>query len=99
MAIGMVATGADLVRERDVGVQVRVPGTGVAVLEGSGEEPGGLDLLLPAVTDPGQCGLRLQPAEGVGQRLVMGLLHRLPGRGRASAHNSDADFTGVNTRS
>ena len=46
-AVGMVIAGADLVRDRHVGVQVGVAGAGVAVVEPGGEETAGLDCCSP----------------------------------------------------
>ena len=65
----VVVAGADLVRDRQMSVQVRVAGARVAVVERGGEEAAGLDLLLPGVPDPGERGLPLEPGKGVGDRL------------------------------
>jgi hypothetical protein len=77
--VGMVVDCPDLVRDRQMGVQVVVAGAGLAVVERSGQEPAGLHLLLAAVTDPRERRLLLQPAQRVRHRLVVGVLHRLPG--------------------
>ncbi len=45
--------GLHLVRHRDMGVQVRVPGPAVAVGERAGDQPGDVDLTYPARTLPG----------------------------------------------
>ena len=44
------AQGLHLVRDRDMGVQVRVAGAGVAVGERGGDQPGDVDLAYPART-------------------------------------------------
>jgi len=55
----------DLVGERDVGVQVRVAGVGVAVVERRGQDAGGVQLLHPGVPAAGVDRLFLEPADGV----------------------------------
>ena len=47
-AVRPVKTRPDLVRHRDVGVQVRVAGSGLEVVERSGDQPVGVDLEPPA---------------------------------------------------
>ena len=48
------AQGLHFVRDRDMGVQVRVAGAGVAVGERGGDQPGDVDLAYPARTLPGE---------------------------------------------
>ena len=60
----------DLVGHRDVGVQVRVPGAGVAVHERRRHEPFDVDLPDPVGAAAGEGDLPLQPRQSV--------LHRLP---------------------
>jgi len=55
----------DLVGDRDVGVQVRVTGAGVSVVERRGQDAGGVQLLHPGVPAAGVDRLPLQPADGV----------------------------------
>ena len=92
--------GADLVRHGDVGVQIRVTGTRIAVRERGRYESGGLHLGRSTVAASGVAGVLLQPADRVGRRRRDGSLRsarRLPA-GRL-AHNADTLFTGENVRS
>jgi len=68
-----------------MGVQVRVTGTGLPVVERRRDQPG-----------PGERGLPLDPAQRRTDRGVVGVLDRLPGR---LVHSTDADFIGVKTSS
>lgn len=65
--------GLHLVRDSDVGVQVRVAGPGVTVGERGGDQPARGDLSDTAGAPACEDGVLLQPVEGVGDRLVMGL--------------------------
>ena len=66
--------GLDLVRDRDVGVQVGVPGAGVAVGERGRDEPGDVDLAHPSGAFAGVQGVLLDERQGVGDGLVVRLL-------------------------
>ena len=66
--------GLDLVRHRDVGVQVRVPGAGVAVGERGRDQAGDVDLADPVGALPGVQGVLLDERQGVGDGLVVGQL-------------------------
>jgi hypothetical protein len=57
--------GADLVGDRDMGVQIGVAVAGVPVGEGDGEQPGDVDLPDPAGTQAGVDRGALQPADRV----------------------------------
>ena len=63
--------GADLVADRDVGVQVRVAGARVAVGERGRDQPGRVDLGDAVGAAPGVGGVLLQPADRVPHRLVV----------------------------
>lgn len=60
-------------RDRDVGVQVRVTGAGVQVVEGCRCQAAGVDLLEPAVPGASDRGLLLEPS----QRVLPGVRVRL----------------------
>ena len=63
-------------------MQVGVTGARVAMVERGGEEPASLDLRLAPVADPGKGGLAFQPGQGVGDRVVVGGIDLVAGRGR-----------------
>ena len=69
--------GADLVRDGDVGVQVRVTGAGVAVRERGRDQPGGVDLGDAVGAAAGVGGVLLQPADRVPHRLLVARRDRL----------------------
>ena len=74
-----------LVGDRDVGVQVRVPGAGVAVGERRGDQPAGLDLPGTAATFASEQHLALDEVQGVAYGGIVGGLDGtgdLPGRHR-----------------
>ena len=66
--------GLHLVRDRDMGVQVRVAGAGVAVGERGGDQPGDVHLAYPARTLPGEQRLILDEPQRLRDRGLMGLL-------------------------
>ena len=77
--------GLHLVRDRDMGVQVRVPGAGVAVGERGGDQPGDVHLTYPARTLPGIQRVILEEAQRGRDCGMMGLLDlRGDRRGRRS---------------
>jgi hypothetical protein len=57
-----------------MGVQVRVPGAGVAVGERGGDQPGHIDLAYPARTLPGEQRPILHKTQRGRDRSMMGLL-------------------------
>ena len=59
------------VGDQDVGVELRIAGTGGAVLEGGGEEAVAADELGATVTAPRPARLPLHVVEGTGQRLAL----------------------------
>jgi len=70
----------DLVREHDVGVQVRVRGAGVPVLERGGDHPLRADLAAPRRPDPGPHHLGLDELQHAGQGGPMGAVNLGAGR-------------------
>ena len=66
--------GLDLVRDGDVGVQVGVPSAGVAVGERGRDQPGDVDLALPAGTFAAVQDVLLQERQGIVDSLVVGQL-------------------------
>jgi hypothetical protein len=54
-----------------MGVQVGIPGAGIAVGERCGDEPFGVDLSDTVGADTGEGGVVLQPLQHVGHRLVV----------------------------
>ena len=69
--------GADLVRDRDVGVQIRIARAGVAVRERRRDQPSGVDLGDAVGAAAGVGGVLLQPADRVPHRLVVARGDRL----------------------
>ena len=63
-----------LVRHRDVGVQVGVPGPGVAVRERGRDQPGDVDLTDPVGALPRVQGVRLDEPQRVGDGVAVGEL-------------------------
>ena len=58
---------------RDMGVQVRVAGAGLAVVERRGDQTGRVDLGDAGVTGASERGMLLDPRERLADRLVMGV--------------------------
>jgi hypothetical protein len=65
--------GLHLVRHRHVGVQIRVPGSGVAVGERSRNQAADVDLPDPLRSGPGEQRMILDKGQGVPDRGLMGL--------------------------
>ena len=74
--------GLDLVGHRQVGVQVRVAGAGVAVDERSRDRTAHVDLAYPVAAGAGEQRVAFEVGQGVGHRLVVGGLDLVPDRGR-----------------
>ena len=91
---------ADLVGDRDVGVQVRVAGAGVAVVERRGEQAGGVQLLHPVAARRGcsAASRSSQPRTSATAAWCAAVICSATCRG-AIAHSADTDLTGVNVRS
>ena len=70
----------DLVRHRDMGVEIRVAGPGVPVMKHRRGHPGDIDLRLPPVPRPGERRMGLQPVQAVRDGGGVGVEDRLPGR-------------------
>ncbi len=70
--------GLHLVRDRDVGVQVGVPGAGVAVGERGRDQPGDVDLADPVGALAGVQGVRLDERQRVGDGVVVGRARSAP---------------------
>ena len=64
-------TGADLVRHRDVGVQVGISGARIAVRECRRDEPGAIDLGDALSAAAGVGGVLLEPADRVGNGVLV----------------------------
>ena len=99
-AVGVVVAGADLVRDRQVGVQVGVAGAGVAVVERRRPGSRGSRSAARRGRRPGRTRSR-PPARPGCWRPPRGGRPPPPAGCAAdpSAHSRDADFTGVKTRS
>ena len=67
--------GLHLVGDHDVGVQVRIAGAGVAVVERHGDEPGDGDLSDAALADASEGDLPLEQADRRSDRGLVGGLH------------------------
>jgi hypothetical protein len=67
--------GLHLVGDHDVGVQVRIAGAGVAVVERRGDEPGDGDLSDAALADASEGDLPLEQADRRSDRGLVGGLH------------------------
>ena len=74
--------GLDLVGHRQVGVQVRVAGAGVAVDERSRDRTAHVDLAHPVAAGAGEQRVAFEVGQGVGHRLVVGGLDLVPDCGR-----------------
>ena len=61
-----------------MGVQVRVAGPRLAMVEHRTYQPGGVDLGHPAPTDPGERRVLLQPADRGADRVMVSILDRGP---------------------
>ena len=66
--------GLHFVADRDVGVQVGVPGAGVAVIERGGDQPGGVDLGDTVGAHAGKAGVLLEEGQRFGDCLVVAVL-------------------------
>jgi hypothetical protein len=64
--------GLDLVRDRDVGVQIRVPGPGVSVGKGGGHEASDVDLPNPVSPLSGEQGVALDEGQRILHSSLMG---------------------------
>ena len=91
--------GLHLVGDRDVGVQVRVAGAGVAVGERRSRSAPRLDLPDAVAPLAGEQRLALEEGQRVGNGGVVGGLDRGPDRGRGDRPQRGHDFTGENVRS
>jgi hypothetical protein len=74
---------ADLVRHRDMGVQVRITRAGLAMVERRAHQTTGVALRDPAVTGPGERRMLLDPTDRRGDRFLMCGLHVPPYVGTA----------------
>ena len=70
------AEGLHLVADRDVGVQVRVAGAGVAVVECRGDQPGGVDLFDAVGAHAGKRRVLFEEGRARRRRLCGGRLRR-----------------------
>jgi len=66
---------ADLVADRDVGVQIGVPGARVAVIERGRDQTGGVDLGDAVCAHAGKRRVLLQEGDGFGDRLVVAVVN------------------------
>ena len=96
----MPCTGLDLVRDRDVGVKIRIAGPRVAVRERGRDQAAGLDLAGAVGALAGEDRMRLEERQRIEDGSVVRLLgSRSATSGGATAHSVETDFTGVNVRS
>ena len=86
----LAVQGLHLVRDRDVGVQVGVPGAGVAVRERGRDQSGHVDLTDPVRPQPGEQGPLFEEGEGVADGGLMGALDA-GGGGRVGQRPQDRD--------
>ena len=95
----LLRQGLDLVGDDHVGVQVRVPGARVTVVERRRHQPGDGDLPDPALTDPGERHLLSSIARVARTASSCAASTCRATSGGANAHSAETDFTGENVRS
>jgi hypothetical protein len=91
--------GLHLVRDRDMGVQIRVSGAAVAVGERGRDQATHVDLPDPLWPGPSEQSMLLDEGQCVLYGGVVGPFDRRRDRRFATAHNVETDFTGENVRS
>ncbi len=91
--------GLHLVRHRNVGVQIRVAGSAVAVGERGRDEAADVNLPDALRAGPGEQGMLLDERQRVLDGVLVGSFNAAAIAGSATAHNVDTDFTGENVRS
>jgi hypothetical protein len=88
-----------LVRDGDVGVQIGITGSGVAVGERRGDEPADVDLPDSVSSLSGKQCVAFDEVQCILHGSLVGLLDPGSDAWEATAHNVDTDFTGEKVRS
>ena len=91
--------GLHLVRDCDVGVQIRVASPAVPVGKRGRNQAADVDLPDPLRPSPGEQGVLLNEGQRVRDRSLVGASITAATAGSATAHKVETDFTGENVRS